>query len=152
MVINFGYITLFCVAFPLGPLVYWLSNLVEIKVDAYKFLNFSKRPFPDRAENIGIWEFILKFITTASIFTNVALVVFHNSIMEPTWLTFVILEHIMICIVAFLQSYVKDRDEITRNTIKRHEFLSESYAYQEMPLKFRKGKPDYKVYKDDQSN
>jgi len=152
MVINFGYITLFCVAFPLGPLVYWLSNLVEIKVDSYKFLNFSKRPFPERAENIGIWEFILKFITTASIFTNVALVVFHNTMLAPTWLVFVLLEHAMIGIVAFLQSYIADKDEATRNTIKRHEFLKESYAYKRKPLKFRKGKPNYKVCTDDKTN
>ena len=115
-------------------------------------MNFSKRPFPERAENIGIWEFILKCITTASIFTNVALVVFHNDIFKPTWLFFVILEHAMLGIVGFLQSYISDKDEITRNTIKRHEFLTESYANKEMPLKFRKGKPDYKVYKDDKTN
>jgi hypothetical protein len=46
MVMNFGYIAFFCVAFPLGPLIYWIITYAEVKIDSYKFLNLCKRPFP----------------------------------------------------------------------------------------------------------
>ena len=151
MVINFGYITLFCVAFPLGPFVYWISHLVEIKVDSYKFLNFTKRPFPEKAKDIGIWEGILQFLVIASIFSNTALIVFNSTVFEPTWGTFIAIEHAMLIILAFLMCYISDMDGITKSFIKRHEYLSESHKMKSSTLKFVKGKPDHDVHANDES-
>ena len=40
-------------AFPLGPLFALLNNLVEIRLDAYKFITTYRRPRAARAEDIG---------------------------------------------------------------------------------------------------
>ena len=53
MVIQYGFITMFCVSFPLGPLFSYLNNLIEIRIDAFKVLTQYKRPLPKKAENIG---------------------------------------------------------------------------------------------------
>lgn len=53
LVIQFGYVTLFVVAFPLAPLLALVSNWVEIRVDAYKILNLCCRTDPDGAQDIG---------------------------------------------------------------------------------------------------
>lgn len=52
-VIQFGFITIFVTAFPLGPLFAWLNNLFEIRLDAYKFIRDYRRPRAARAEDIG---------------------------------------------------------------------------------------------------
>ena len=53
LVIQFGFITIFVAAFPLGPLFALLNNLVEIRLDAYKFITTYRRPRAARAEDIG---------------------------------------------------------------------------------------------------
>lgn len=70
-VIQFGFIILFVVAFPLGPLFAFLNNIIEIRVDAYKFLVQLRRPLARRCENIGIWLNILNTISKIGVITNV---------------------------------------------------------------------------------
>lgn len=43
-VIQYGYVTLFAAAFPLAPLLALINNVVEIRTDAFKFLNGTNRP------------------------------------------------------------------------------------------------------------
>ena len=38
MAIQFGYVTLFAVAFPLAPLCAYINNLVEAKTDLFKLI------------------------------------------------------------------------------------------------------------------
>ncbi|XP_046840344.1 anoctamin-5-like [Xenia sp. Carnegie-2017] len=70
MVIQFGFITIFVTAFPLGPLFAWLNNLFEIRLDAYKFIRDYRRPRAARAEDIGIWYSILKGVAIFSVLIN----------------------------------------------------------------------------------
>ena len=53
MVIQFGFTTLFVAAFPLAPFFAFLNNVVEIKLDAYKFVTQLRRPWAQKAEDIG---------------------------------------------------------------------------------------------------
>lgn len=59
LVITFGYLTLFAASFPLAPVLAFLTVGIEGKIDAYKYLNLVKRPFPERASSIGLWQSIL---------------------------------------------------------------------------------------------
>ncbi len=43
-VIQYGFITLFVAAFPLAPLFALLNNILEIRLDANKFIATKKRP------------------------------------------------------------------------------------------------------------
>ncbi len=52
-VIQYGFITLFVVAFPLGPLFAFLNNILEIRIDAFKILTQFRRPLPKKARDIG---------------------------------------------------------------------------------------------------
>ncbi|KAJ3308992.1 Anoctamin-4 [Blyttiomyces sp. JEL0837] len=75
-VIQFGYVALFAAMFPLAPLFALLNNIYETRSDAFKLLMVYQRPVPFRAQNIGVWESILKFISVASIATNSVLIAF----------------------------------------------------------------------------
>ncbi|XP_027042756.1 anoctamin-1-like [Pocillopora damicornis] len=71
MVIQYGFVTLFVAAFPLGPFFALINNLLEIRLDAYKFIVVFQRPMAARAQDIGIWYAILKGVTKISVVVNV---------------------------------------------------------------------------------
>ena len=53
-VIQYGFITIFVAAFPLAPLFALINNIIEIRLDAYKFVTQWKRPIATRASDIGL--------------------------------------------------------------------------------------------------
>jgi hypothetical protein len=76
MVIQYGFITLFVVAFPLGPLFAFLNNVIEIRIDAFKFLTQLRRPLPRKAKDIGIWLSILSAISKLGVISNGLIIAF----------------------------------------------------------------------------
>ncbi|KAM7327608.1 hypothetical protein ACRRTK_013975 [Alexandromys fortis] len=70
MVLQFGFTTIFVAAFPLAPLLALLNNIIEIRLDAYKFVTQWRRPLPARATDIGIWLGILEGIGILAVITN----------------------------------------------------------------------------------
>ncbi|CAG5129014.1 unnamed protein product, partial [Candidula unifasciata] len=70
MVLQFGFLTIFCAAFPLAPLFALLNNIVEIRVDATKFCAHLRRPLAEKSATIGIWYSVLYAISRMAIITN----------------------------------------------------------------------------------
>mmetsp|Transcript_24062 Transcript_24062/g.80868 ORF Transcript_24062/g.80868 Transcript_24062/m.80868 type:complete len:748 (-) Transcript_24062:672-2915(-) len=85
MAIQYGYLTLFGVAFPWGALVCFAINLVERKADAAKVLKLTRRPRYRGAEDIGTWQAIIEFIGNAAVVTN-ALVLYFTSPVSTEYL------------------------------------------------------------------
>lgn len=52
-VIQFGFVTLFVASFPLAPLFALLNNIIEVRLDAKKFVTELRRPDTVRAKDIG---------------------------------------------------------------------------------------------------
>lgn len=75
-VIQFGFVTLFVVAFPLAPLFALLNNVYELRSDAKKYLNNFRRPVPQRVKDCGQWTTILEVITRLAVLTNAAIIAF----------------------------------------------------------------------------
>ncbi|XP_047219717.1 anoctamin-5b isoform X2 [Girardinichthys multiradiatus] len=76
MVIQFGFITLFVASFPLAPLLALFNNIVEIRVDAWKFTTQFRRPVASKARNIGAWQEILNAVAILSVVTNAFIMAF----------------------------------------------------------------------------
>ena len=53
-VIQYGFVTIFVAAFPLAPFFALLNNIIEIRLDAFKFVTVYRRPPAYRAQDIGI--------------------------------------------------------------------------------------------------
>ncbi|KAI0208292.1 Anoctamin-4 [Lamellibrachia satsuma] len=70
MVVQYGFVTIFVAAFPLAPFFALLNNIIEIRLDAYKFVTVWKRPVALRAESIGIWFGILQSVSFIAVLTN----------------------------------------------------------------------------------
>ena len=71
-VIQYGFVTIFVAAFPLAPLCALINNVIEIRLDAYKYVTQWKRPVASRAQDIGIWFDILQGVSFIAVLTNVS--------------------------------------------------------------------------------
>ncbi|KAM3877047.1 anoctamin-5b [Diretmus argenteus] len=76
MVIQFGFITIFVASFPLAPLLALCNNILEVRVDAWKFTTQFRRPVAQKARNIGAWQEILNVVAILSVVTNAFIVAF----------------------------------------------------------------------------
>uniref|UniRef100_F7EFY2 Anoctamin n=1 Tax=Monodelphis domestica TaxID=13616 RepID=F7EFY2_MONDO len=85
MVIQFGFITIFVASCPLAPLFALLNNWLEIRTDAQKFVCQYRRPMAEKAQNIGMWFFLLQFITHLAIISNAFLIAFTSNFLQRTY-------------------------------------------------------------------
>ncbi|XP_060014275.1 anoctamin-1 isoform X3 [Lagenorhynchus albirostris] len=76
MIIQFGFVTLFVASFPLAPLFALLNNIIEIRLDAKKFITELRRPVAVRAKDIGIWYDILRGIGKLAVIINAFVISF----------------------------------------------------------------------------
>ena len=128
MVLQFGYVTLFVVAFPLTPFLAWGSNVVEQHIDAYKLCFDHKRPNPKQAESIGMWQYFLSLISRISVITNIAIVFFTTDLFDDhstvfRWLMFVVTEHVLLFAKGVVEDAVPDTPVQIDELGFRHEHL-----------------------------
>ena len=84
MVVQYGYLTLFSVIWPLVPVSFLINNWVELRADAVKICVEMQRPTPWRADTIGPWLDALTFLTWLGSITMSALVyLFANNGLGP---------------------------------------------------------------------
>ena len=78
LVIQFGYILLFSIYFPLVICIVFLGNLINIQLTAKAYSKFIKRSPSRRMGRIGIWNTVLKGLTFFSIFYNTLVILFQK--------------------------------------------------------------------------
>ena len=113
MAIQYGYVSMFCASFQLLPLLALIELLLEIKVDSIKLCKLTKRPFPHRAEDIGVWKTILQTIAFFSTLTNPAIIMFTSGTFDhmhdsTRLLIFLAIEHLLFLLKYFIEVMVPD--------------------------------------------
>ena len=84
MVIQFGYLSLFSVVWPLTAVSFVFNDWLELRADAMKICVEMQRPTPWRADTIGPWLDTLSFLTWLGSLTTSALVyLFSNDGLGP---------------------------------------------------------------------
>ncbi|KAL8812290.1 MAG: hypothetical protein Q9223_001159 [Gallowayella weberi] len=84
MVIQFGYLSLFSVVWPLTPVSFIINNWIELRSDAVKICVEMQRPTPYRADSIGPWLDSLEFLAWLGSITTAALAyLFSNDGLGP---------------------------------------------------------------------
>jgi hypothetical protein len=89
-VLEFGFMTLFAAAFPLAPLLAWMANHFELKIDAQLLVGHVdkdrccrpksigrtglRRPPVMKTEGIGAWHSVVTAMSVVSIMTNAFIV------------------------------------------------------------------------------
>ncbi|KAG0340982.1 hypothetical protein BG004_006206 [Podila humilis] len=80
MVLQFGYVSLFSVIWPLTGLCALINNWVELRSDAAKISYNARRPIPTRTDTIGPWIDNLQTISWFSSLTNASILyLFHGT-------------------------------------------------------------------------
>jgi hypothetical protein len=74
MVVQFGYLSLFSIVWPLTGVSFLINDWVELRADAIKICVEMQRPIPWRADTIGPWLDSLSFLTWLGTITTSALV------------------------------------------------------------------------------
>lgn len=74
MVVQYGYLALFSVVWPLTPVSFIINNWIELRSDAVKICVEMQRPTPLRADSIGPWLDSLGFLTWLGSISTAALV------------------------------------------------------------------------------
>jgi len=131
MSIQWGYVILFVVAFPLSPLCALLNNYIEIRLDAEKILAVSQRPRPLGAVGIGTWFDILTIVSFCGVVTNTIIVIFDTSLIDrwadgngyvKCWI-FIIVEHLIIILKVGIGYLVPDVPVDVRQHLARQDYI-----------------------------
>ena len=116
LIIQYGYVTMFAAAFPLGAFINYIFLFFERRSDAFKIENLCRRPLSVFTNDIGIWDDIMKAISYMSVFTNIFLFSFASlagedknntlAICERSYY-FISIEHILIIILMIMRMLIR---------------------------------------------
>lgn len=128
LVIQFGFLTLFAVNFPIAYLMAFLTNIIEIQVDKTKIVKFKRRPTPENAKNLGTWFLILDFLSFLSIFFNAALIAYTSTCIymqddATKNKVFVLFIFLFLGIKYLIKLLIPDVPEKTKRVEMRHDFI-----------------------------
>jgi hypothetical protein len=129
IIIQYGFVTLFGVAFPLAPALAFINNLIELQVDKYKFLELNRRPVPQSARSIGIWKDIISLVTTCAILQNAGIICFTANMFGQNstdqFLTYIIIVMVVFFLIIGIKSLIPDISDSDAQAKKRHDFIIE---------------------------
>ena len=114
LLIQYGYVTFFSMAFPLAPVLALVNNVIAIRFGAIDVCYFRQRPKARKSGGIGVWLDCLRLMTVISVITNCAHVAVHSSFFKErfAWmseiarlLVIIAVEHVILTFV-FLVFYM----------------------------------------------
>ncbi|KAI9717348.1 MAG: hypothetical protein M1828_007236 [Chrysothrix sp. TS-e1954] len=135
MVIQYGYLSLFSVVWPLTSVSFLANNWLELRTDAAKICLQSQRPTPWRAEGIGSWLDSLGFLTWLGSITTAAIVyLFSNDGDGPSgspsdiklWgllLSILASEHVYLLVQLGMQVFIKRLDSPGRQKERGERYM-----------------------------
>ena len=136
MVVQYGYLSLFSVVWPLTSVSFLANNWLELRTDAAKICIESQRPTPWRADGIGSWLDSLGFLTWLGSITTAAIVYLFsdNNGEGPSgspsdiklWallLSILASEHVYLLVQLGVQMFIKRLDSPGRQKERRERYF-----------------------------
>ena len=132
LAVQFGYLTLFALAFPLSTFLAFIGLWLEMHTDKLKLVRLVQRPIPFAIKDIGTWWHIFSAVCALAIFSNTALFCFTSMTFKVwtldtnyTYLIYAIVVVILLIFRGQLQSWIPDVAEKYEIVKARHEFVVE---------------------------
>ncbi|KAG3121706.1 hypothetical protein PI124_g1003 [Phytophthora idaei] len=133
MLVQFGYVSFFSLAFPLAPLLALLNNLLELRTDAFKLCQTRQRPLAHKASGIGVWLHVLQIMSVLAVLTNCFHLAYSTSLLErafssvtatqKVWIVFGI-EHLLLLIKVWLACAVPSVPRDVSESLRRERELA----------------------------
>ena len=143
MVLQFGYLSLFSVVWPLTGCSFLANNWLELRADAMKICVDMQRPTPFRAESIGPWLDSVMFLTWAGAMTESALCyMFSNDGVGPdgspkgirVWallLTIILSEHVFLSVRWAIRVAISKLDSAGKQKERRERYIMRRKYFEE---------------------
>jgi len=104
LILFFGYVSNFSIAFCCAPLVALIGMLFKLRSDRFHLCCNTQRPLPRRVSGIGIWLTVLEAMCTFAIITNVLILYFTTDHVfaflapgrDSETLTIIVFEHLLL--------------------------------------------------------
>jgi Calcium-activated chloride channel len=132
LVMQFGYLTLFALVFPLSTLLAFLGFWLEMFSDKLKIIRLVRRPDPLPVKDIGTWWYIYSTIGILAIFSNTALFCFTSRTFkdfvgstEYEYLIFTLIVVVLMIFRTQIQSWIPDIAEKYEIVMDRHDYILE---------------------------
>jgi len=128
LAVQYGYTTLFAIAFPLTPLFALLSAILEVKVDGGKLLLNYQRPVAKSCEDIGTWQSVYFIITVLSVLSNLGIMAFRTPLFEeggtvPAVWTFIICQYAIFIAMYAVMALFPDTPADVEKQLLRGEYV-----------------------------
>jgi len=133
IVVQFGYMTFFVVAFPMAPIIALVQNHIELRSDAFKMLWLTRRPEPRPAQDMGSWHEIMVLMSKVTVVTNGALLAFTSSWLDrnmddpstPTriWI-FICYQYCIYLLMLVMDIAIPDVPEEVQIQLQRQKFIN----------------------------
>ncbi len=123
--IRYGFISLFVCSCPIAPMIEYVSNVVEIRVDARKLLYDYRRPIPQGNQDIGTWMDVFVALSFLSVITNSGIVCFTMDVFPSemkVWL-FITFQYVIFSGMYIFEMIIDDVPEEVSIQTARQEFL-----------------------------
>jgi len=130
IVLQFGFVALFVVGFPIIPFLALINNIAEMHIDGYKLTSTTRRPYPVRSSNIGSWYFFLDLMSLISVMTNIGIIIFTSPLFEDLeWTTrfimFLFAEHFLLLLKFVISNAVPDENGFITILRLRHDNIKQ---------------------------
>lgn len=112
LLLQFGYVSFFSLAFPLAPLLALANNVFELRANAFKLCHAKQRPIARKASGIGIWFPVLQLMSVLAVLTNYLNIALATTLVErlngkisaagKVWLVFGV-EHALLALKGWMQ-------------------------------------------------
>lgn len=115
MLVQYGYVVMFSVAYPVTPLLAFLHNIAELHLDAFKILKYHRRPFPTPSSGIGRWQTFLVGTGMVGMAVSMATVIFTMEMFcgystATKWALFVGCEHAALLLKVLIDTFTEDSE------------------------------------------
>eukprot|EP00656_Telonema_subtile_P045911 TRINITY_DN5218_c0_g1_i15.p1 TRINITY_DN5218_c0_g1~~TRINITY_DN5218_c0_g1_i15.p1 ORF type:complete len:815 (-),score=268.51 TRINITY_DN5218_c0_g1_i15:1544-3988(-) len=135
LILTFGFVVLFGVAWPVGTLVIAAYGIVQNAVDSYKLCWFCQRPLSKEQDDIGAWGFIIQIIGMVGVVTNTAILAYtmdwfseHYDVSneQKLW-AFIFTEHAILALYLLIQLMFNDEPSKLQQKMALDLFEEENY-------------------------
>ncbi|OQS02828.1 anoctamin [Thraustotheca clavata] len=147
MLIQFGYVSFFSIAFPLAPFLALVNNLISLRADAFKLCYTKQRPIALKTSGIGIWFPVLQLMTVLAVITNCLHIAFTTTQIEhyfpkissanKVWVVFAA-EHSILLLQVWIAFVIPSMTKDIRDKVRTEKAFAKNASAKAVALKLAK--------------